>query len=368
MPTFKLRTGGYTVELKTLDIGVPTTAAVAPSGFEYIPFKISNPYKADGNLPVDELGSSLYSIDPRTADSYVDTPNYGPDNTRMTYPYSQMILQLEANKYESIESISGWINPTDVDSFPQIRASPVTGEFIGPQAAKLHPLYEFLNSPDPLYNFVPGPSGVVLPEVQSITPIGGGDYTLVTDLPIYSKQNYSSYHNLNNGAGVCCRFNAPDIGGVAVAPSALNPTGTFDDPVRTEPDALIYIEAPNIGTTFTIQFLKGTPADFPAGQRLRTCGNNASPIPYGTVAYVQMGHPDFFGQSSDGFHKGTGILFLNFGYSVASGYPTNRNIPWTLPVLDAQQHTVGTIAQWSNELGHMPEDMTMSGIITMRLA
>ena len=149
MASFTLRSGSYTLRIDTVGLTSVDGIPAAPSGFEYIPFKISNPYKANGNVPVDELGSSLYSVDPRTADSYVYTPNYGPDTTRMTYPDAQMVLQLEANKYAAIESVSGWVTPTDTATFPQLEVSPVTGLFTGGQAAGLHPYYEYLGSPHP---------------------------------------------------------------------------------------------------------------------------------------------------------------------------------------------------------------------------
>ena len=73
MASFTLRSGSYTLRIDTVGLTSVDGIPAAPSGFEYIPFKISNPYKANGNVPVDELGSSLYSVDPRTADSYVYT-------------------------------------------------------------------------------------------------------------------------------------------------------------------------------------------------------------------------------------------------------------------------------------------------------
>jgi hypothetical protein len=207
----------------------------------------------------------------------------------------------------------------------------------------------------------------VLPEVESITDIGGGEYTLVLDKDIISTQkDTTGYRNIENGSKLCCRFNAPDIGGDAVAPSVLNPTGTFDDPVRTRPPAVFYIESGS-GTTFTITFLSGTPADFPNGQRLRICGDTFGTIPHATVSYQQLGHPSF-GVASDAFDAVNGLILLGFGMASSSAYPENRNIPWTLPSIYAQEYTVGTIGQWKNELGYMPEDMIMSGIITMRLA
>ena len=359
---FTLRSDEKKMVVKTVSLTSVDGTPSPPSGYEYIPFKIANPGAADLNAPVDLLGSSLYTVSPLTNQYTVSTDSYGNQRATMDY-LGRLFINVEANKYKNISAITGGCNPIS-SSFPLISLDDFT---LTSLQTGLQCAYHFTGTVDPVFDWVPGPLGVVIPEVLSWTtdPAFPGQYILTMNLVMSGSGGYGSDYDQLNCGQLWARFNEPSIEGHAIAPSSQ--PGTFNDPVATNPAAYFQMTQnypmPTSwqDTRFVCTFYNGaSPADFPEGQRLRQMYS----VPRTSYA-----------QPSTALNPSTGLLCLTFGslYDAFGSFATRANsYPWSLTKItdgDGElQWADGTIGQYIQWLEFDPTAYIANGVLTMELA
>ena len=343
MPSFTLKSGGYTLRIDTVSLTSVAGYEVDPNpGPNQVDIEgtILNPNMFDYQMPTQETPDPSWSVSPLSILLPGETPyDHQPTDDGSAPPpidgdfvYDRRpVIDVGAGLYTEDVTVLAMelsaVNPASIVSdVPYTDGSWLTSDSDYNLLAKDCSVSEIGSatySPASVVSFTS--CATFDPALEWYRPAEYGWYLLKLDVPSASEDDswindwwWDTEKISGKGfGGSFCRYN----------PATDPVAGTNDDPLFASPGAVISkgqpletihpLAPPSNYLWWWCQFLKGGPADFPAGQRLRC------------VYKTKLANGKIFNATSANMvQDGQVRLAINPGWDTSPPYPWPADIPW----------------------------------------